>query len=555
MKIVRKKSKPLKVSSLWSRAIASAVDKITIEKYKIDGQVLMELAGKAIADQLIEDLHLNSSRKSRKTPLILVIAGCGNNGGDALVAARWLIHYGFECKIYFVRENSSTKISSDCQRQLERLDSQNVTIFPYKEGAFDGLENNPDFIIDGLFGIGFQGSLKPFHEKCLKSAAKFEAQVYAVDIPSGMNCDLGSEITLPLIADKTITFGEYKYSQILMPSANLCGEVVVKDIGFTKLAEQEALNSESQTFGIVDREAILKKNYWNELNPNSHKFDRGHILVIGGSTGKYGAPVLAGLAALRCGAGWVSLALSKNPAALVKDLYPLPPEITFESFYEQEIIDGKVLLNFLIQRKVKSIIIGPGIVDFAWQKQTSLTFALAEYVELHKGCLLFDAGALRDVDTLPQWSEQDRILYTPHPGEWVKLAATSLKEPLEKEALAAAKQWCTYKSCTLIYKSARPVVIGKSDLFDQNANSEISPVLPWGSKSLARAGSGDVFAGIAAAHLAIGYDACFSAIRSYAVLSAACKILEEKNPHGILASDLINNIANAQQISSNHSDI
>jgi hydroxyethylthiazole kinase-like uncharacterized protein yjeF len=545
-----KTTKPLKVNRLWSRSFASAVDKITIEKYRIDGQVLMELAGKAVADHLIEELHCNPTHKNH---LILVIAGCGNNGGDALVAARWLIHYGIECKIYFVRENTSS-ISAACQLQIQRLEKQNINVLSYKDGAFDCLEKNPDYIIDGLFGIGFHGKINSFHKKCLESAAKFDAKVFAVDIPSGMNCDLGSETALPLIADKTITFGNYKNSQILMPSANLCGEVIVKDIGFPKLAEQEAIKTEAEnaTFGLVDIEAVLKKNYWNDLKPDSHKFDRGHILVIGGSTGKYGAPILAGLAALRSGAGWVSLALSKNPAELVKDLYPLPPEITFENFYEQEIIDGKLLLNFLIQRKVKSVIIGPGIVDFAWQKQTNLISALSEYVAQHKGRLLIDAGALREVDCLPPWLKESCVLYTPHPGEWTKLATTSLGAPLDQATLTAANQWRKNKSCTLIYKAARPVVLGNSNLLDLNGYIDISLVLPWGSNALARAGSGDVYAGIAGAHLAIGYDACFSAIRSYAVLSAACKILEEKNPHGILASDLISSIANVQQASSKH---
>ena len=161
----------------------------------------------------------------------------------------------------------------------------------------------------------------------LKEAASLKwKKVVAVDLPSGMQADFWSDKAL-LKADYTITFGARKLVHSLYPSKDSCGHVEVAKIGFAK----EAIEiSQGDTTSIsLDKDLVREMEPWQGLSPYAHKYDRGHVLVIGGSEGKLGAPAIAASAAFYAGAGWVSVALSSG----LEQLSNLPAEVTYENFY------------------------------------------------------------------------------------------------------------------------------------------------------------------------------------------------------------------------------
>lgn len=515
---------------VWNRELASAVDKISSEKFHLSPAALMETAGRAVAKAAID--------RGAETHPVLVLCGPGNNGGDGLVAARYLHDHGCAVMIV-VASDPGKKPSALFSQQQSTVEEMGLVITHWQPGTLEALRLSKPIIIDAISGLGFRPPSSGVMSGILSEAARIPgATIVAVDAPSGLAVDDGSATVAPLKAHETITFGASRPIHRLMPAAALCGHITVADIGFPKAAQEQALQVSQAIWREVDPQGVLAADPWRQLPKNAHKYDRGHVLVIGGSEGKLGAPIMAGLAALRSGAGWCSLAIPRGEAPA--DM-PIPVELTSESFFDGEKIDAVRLAAFLEERRVMAVVAGPG-----WVRQCldQASFKVLREFAASGGKIVLDAGALHNVTTLVSKEgtlPSGHFIFTPHHGEWIKLGESSTLPPLTPAGVIAANNLTQALGAHVIYKNAAPVII---------APDKTTPIVCLsGATSLSRAGSGDLLAGIMAAHLAAGCSMNFAAARSYTLLArAAWMAAQDVGDDAVLASDILSRLGIAGRI-------
>ncbi len=508
---------------VWTRAMAAAIDEQSIQRYGIPGIDLMERAGRAIANAC-------KSYAQKSHPMI-VLAGRGNNGGDALVAARLLHAEGWNVKVVEVTDSPEHPGTPSYQEQKQKILAQKIPFAPYQQHCLDAYQNARCTILDGLLGIGYRGpQLRPLTAMALQEAQSLrEKCVIAVDIPSGIDVDDWQTKEAPLPATATVTFGAKKPAQVLAPARQLCGDVVVDDIGFSTKAVDAVIESAPLRFIVADEKNIVANNPWHTLSRDAHKYDRGHALILGGSEGKWGAPVLAGLSALRCGAGWVTLGFA--PAEQPR-LINLPPDLTYETLTHKDGFNWEKVATFIRERRVRALVVGPGMMHSPVdEKALRILRPLMDEVGLR---CVFDAGALQglgdclDAHPLPE----GYTVLTPHPGEWLKLSATPLSlVPVDalEHTLRTLKKW----GVAAFYKSSTPLALNPQtprDVF----------LLDSGSNTLAKAGSGDVLSGAIAAQLLAGADTTHAMLRSQCLLYRAAIDWEKDHvAEGLIPSDLL----------------
>lgn len=511
-------------SSVWHTSLAQAIDRISITECGVAEDALMEAAGEAVARTALD-------WGANKHPVI-VLAGRGNNGADGLVAARILKQRGVITHVILTPSGRGTPLF---EKKLVALIAAGVRPEVWHEGILASFAQLKPVVIDALTGLGFKLPPRNSLTAILKEAhAMDKASVIAVDLPSGIDADRGDSVPI-LTPTVTVTFGAVKPCHVLMPASGQCGTVLVADIGFPTAAEQ--ICPDRPWLREVRSDATISLNPWLDLPRDANKYDRGHVLIIGGSPGKIGAAVLSGLSALRAGAGWVSVAI---PDAKIPVDRPAPWELTLESFFDGTKIDAKALKTFISERKIRSVVIGPG-----WMGQCldEASWSVLRDAANRGVGLVIDAGALHGIaDILKGLNPGTNVVLTPHPGEWKKLSklnATPLPHPTDPRTRMLLGQQFPLNSATLVYKDAAPII----------ADGDSTIVCSSGSNILARAGTGDVLTGVIAAHLARGCGGAFAFARSYVVLSqAALRAAHQRGHDGVIASDLIDEIGLAGRI-------
>jgi NAD(P)H-hydrate epimerase len=513
---------------VWSRETSTQIDRLSCEAAPTAALELMERAGQAIFDFIQSDLENQDT--------ILILAGPGNNGGDALVCARLLHQAGIGAETLLIWEDDkSTSLS--CHHQLERLTAAGLIPQRYHAGLMQQKVAGAGrlLVVDGVIGIGLKGSLRDgLARQCLAETHaainKKNTRVLAIDIPSGLDVDRWEASPPPLPADATLTFGALKPAHILTPARAFCGRTIVVPIGFSEEAAARTWQQSSLRYHLLTPSALISYSPWQRLSAESNKFDRGHVLVIGGSRGKTGAPLMSCLAALRCGAGWVSCSLSPD-AHLYSS--PIPLEITLEDLWDEDNrLCGSRLKRFCQDRKVRSILLGPGMVRSPLTPEV-LTALYTLNVQ-HGVFLTFDAGALLDFkNNLDDFQfDPHKTVITPHPGEWRKATfQTGLIDSSGSldETYRLLQKW----GMCLLYKSATPVLLSPLAPLDAFCTN-------FGTNTLSKAGSGDMLAGMIAAHGAIGENADVAAMRSQILLaSLADKLSQRMDRHSIIASDFL----------------
>ena len=520
---------------LWDRAFARAVDRLSSERFKIPDLVLMEHAGRGVAEAILD-------ADAADVPIV-VLAGLGNNGGDALVAARWLHEAGADVHVFLVTRKTDAQPSALCAQQLQILKALGMATPVWRPGALARFRKAEPVIIDGVLGLGFEGRLEPDSPvfKALAEAAEIpEATVVAVDVPSGLDADSGDAQELPLEADVTITFGGKKPAHVLAPARDLCGEVLALACGFPNAAQDAALERHQPGIVQPDPRALLGLDPWAELPPSAHKYDRGHVLVIGGSAGKTGAPLMAATAALRAGAGWATVAMPQSAMASLHG--EVPKELVFEALFDGERLDPLKLERFIKERKVRAVVVGPGAVVNPLDSDVMAVLAAASsdddlFVLCDAGATHKLAGLLKDQDLPPE-----KWLLTPHPGEWRQLGEAFDRSPLTPAGLEKATRLAADLGVALLYKHATPLLISGSP--DMPAF-----VVAEGTVALARAGSGDVLAGVAGAHGAIGLTSVVAALRAQIQVAWAARLAaEEKGEQAVLARDIFEQLGNVAEL-------
>ncbi|MFW7377620.1 MAG: NAD(P)H-hydrate epimerase [Oligoflexus sp.] len=513
----------------WTGKQTSRIDEISIGTQASYGLHLMEQAGAWIA--------LAGLSRLRHGQQVLILAGPGNNGGDALVAARILVEKGLNPQVCFVSPKP-TKLSSSRQVQESKLRELLTNIHDYQPGCLQGLKNQRLMIIDGLLGLGLKGPIRAgVFRDCLQEVASLQpSEVIAIDLPSGVLADLWQQEAPLLPATVTVSFGAAKPAHLLAPSRSFCGEVLLRPIDFRTEAIQQTWDESVDRLAYLasDRQAKAQMTrLWQKLSPIAHKFTRGHVLVIGGSPGKWGAAMMSARAAAATGAGWVSLAI---PQKAIAPIPALEPYLTTEELFADGKLDPHALQSFVSQRQVKSIIIGPGCM------QSPLSLDIVEVLQgmnqQQNLILVLDAGALQglsaNMEKLGKPFIPERCLVTPHPGEWLKmghgLPAISDLATLNR----AREKFFNVYGCSLLYKSATP-------LSPQPLQSGWTALASSATHvGLARAGSGDLLAGIAAGMTLTGIPAYHAGVMAHQWLVwAAEKAASQKSPHGISPEDLL----------------
>src|SRR5215469_18926727 len=285
-----------------------AADRRAVEDVGIPPVILMESAGRATADlvrDFLEDVHGDPIR-------IAVVAGPGNNGGDALVAARYLMQLGFEPDIYMAAKREDC--NDLCRAQLEIIESLGASISFLREQSpefFRSGLRSAYLVIDGLLGTGASGPLREAYRTWVNEINIADRDVIAVDIPTGIDPSSGMVPGPAVSAAATVTMAAPKVGMLLYPAASYVGELWVAHIGIPP----SILADVGARYHVMTKEQFF---YWlPHRSPQANKRTAGDVVVIGGSRQYVGAPVLSAVAAQRTGAGYVTLLCPPDAAPAI----------------------------------------------------------------------------------------------------------------------------------------------------------------------------------------------------------------------------------------------
>ncbi len=489
-----------------------ALDRATIDDIGLPGAVLMETAGRAVADQ---------AEALAATGPIVVVCGPGNNGGDGLVAARVLRDRGRAVSVFLLGRRE--RFGADARLHLEALEragglalaaSQADELGPLRRALAEAA-----VIIDALFGTGLDRALDPHAAALIALVNAGPGRRLAVDLPSGLHADLGVGVGAgPVVAaDVTITLGALKLGLVGAPGFVHAGRVVVADIGIPRsLMLASALGA--GLYGEADAAGAVPR-----AHPLDHKGRRGHVAVVGGGPGQRGAGRLAARAAARIGAGLVSwLHPGPGPAAGEVDAP--------DHLMRQPVGDGAALAPLLTGRIV---VVGPGLGTGA-EADGLLRVALAS-----GSPLVIDADALTLLapDPARAAGAAGPAVLTPHPKEAARLLGTSV-DAVAADRIGAARTLATRCRAVIVLKGARTVVC------DGTLGDPFVAIIDAGDPALATGGSGDVLAGAIAGLIAQGLSPGEAARAAAWVHGRAGERLAAAwGPRGAVASDLPDELA------------
>jgi len=434
--------------SVFTGTQLRALDAHTIEQMGVSSLALMELAGRAVC----EDILAFFSDEARHG--VWILAGRGNNGGDGFVIARMLHQKKIPVEIFALSGEST----EDCAQMALVVERMGIPVHSkWKEGC-------PGLVVDALFGTGLSRSVEGVAAEWIVKANELSSPVLAVDIPSGLCADSGRVLGVGVEADMTVSLGYAKTGQFMESASQHVGKLRVANIGL--------MGPQSPAAEVVCGQWVADRLPKRALD--AHKGQSGHLAVIAGSREKAGAAVLACNAALAAGCGLVTLFI--HPDALDR-LGQLGPEIMVRP---TEHPDAMGLEDF------DALAVGPGFgLGIAQQSQLR---ALWEAAPLPA---VFDADALTALGARPKSSVHPRCM-TPHPGEAGRLLGCSTQD-VQADRQAALARLTEISPCLL--KGRNSLIGDGGDRFRINTT---------GSAALATAGSGDVLTGIVGALLAQG---------------------------------------------------
>jgi hydroxyethylthiazole kinase-like uncharacterized protein yjeF len=453
---------------LLTNAEMGEADRLTIASGTA-GIDLMEQAGRAVAEA-IASRHPPGSR-------VVVVAGPGNNGGDGFVAARVLAERGHRVRMLLLGERS--RLKGDAALAASRWQG---AVDPANPQALAGA----DVILDALFGAGLDRPVEGPARAMIEAINQSGAPIVAVDLASGINGTTGAVMGVAVRATRSVTFFRRKPGHVLLPGRVHCGPVEVADIGI----KADVLAR------VRPRATLNDPALWRAQFPlpdaAGHKYSRGHAVVVSGGAVTTGAPRLAARAALRAGAGLVTIASPRDALAI---------HAAANTAVMVRPVDGAgELTAFLSDRRFNAVVLGPGGgVGQPMREQVLAALDGARAVVLDADALTSFAGdgvsAL--FGAIARRKDQATVL-TPHEGEFARLFNPALKGLEKSSKLERAMAAADASGATVLLKGADTVVAQPGGRAAINANAP-----PW----LATAGSGDVLAGFVAGLLAQGMPA------------------------------------------------
>ncbi len=490
------------------------VDRVTSERFGVPSLKLMENAGTAVAD------FVTSRYPAAKR--IGIICGKGNNGGDGFVAARILWQAGKEVWVLLLAEPSD--LHGDAAEMFTKLPMAPVIVSANEQLKTESARAvfNADVLLDAILGTGFRPPVSGLYAEAIAALNASSVPVVAVDIPSGADADvMGGQVGAVARADAIVTFTAPRPAHIF--GMLTAGPTVISPIG----SPDDAIVSSLQLNLITAREVAPL------IGPrprDSNKGSFGHVLVLGGSTGKAGAAAMAGMAVLRAGAGLSTVATAKSVLATVGGFHP---ELMTEPLEETEA--GSISLDSLEQGRMDALVkgktvlaVGPGI------SRHPDTAALVRGVVKKYGVrIVLDADGLNAFEdrAAELKNKPGTLVITPHPGEMARLAGSTIAA-VQRDRLNVARAFAREHALILVLKGHRTLIAHPDGTVWVNTT---------GNPGMATGGTGDILTGMTAGLIAQHPDRIMEAVIAAVHLhglagDVACESVGE---HSMVATDLL----------------
>jgi len=498
-------------------------DRFTIEDIGIPSLVLMENAGRQVV------AALEAAYESALNGRVAVLCGRGNNGGDGFVVARTLLQRGVDASVFVV--GAVTDVRGDARTNLDILGRLGVTVVELGDEQSWELHfseiSKCTLIVDAIFGTGLRSALDGMLVTIVADINASGIPIVSIDLPSGLSADTPHLIGDCIDASMTVTLATPKLPLVLPPGEAHAGDVVIADIGIP----QDVID------GLEGRhvELLTPEQLRELIEPraaDSHKGDYGRVTIVAGSRGKTGAAHLAASAALRSGAGLVTVA---TPASCLSIVASMAPEFMTEPLPESK--DGVVTaqaVERVLELSHDVVACGPGL---------GRGQGVAEFVRaLLDRCtvpLVLDADAITvlaaDPGRLVGREERD-VIITPHPGEMARLIGSSV-EDVQANRIEVAADFAATRHVYVVLKGHRTIIATPDGRVYIN---------PTGNPGMATGGTGDTLTGMIAAWLAQLLDAEAACRLAVFLHGAAGDLAEaEEGQVGMVASDVIAHLGEA----------
>lgn len=486
---------------------------------------LMENAGSAAYNVLRKQYGITSGK-------MVVLCGNGNNGGDGFVVARKFFDNGVDCAVVLV---SGAPKTPEAVSMYNRVCERDINVIDFEiepKSAYLAI-SQCDVVVDAVYGTGFHGKLKSNIKELFTFVNNVGKKTFSLDVPSGMNANDVCVEEVCIQPMGTIVFAAYKPAHKLGETEVLCGELTLVDIGIDKTFYE----SVPLSINVMDEaftSGLLKKR-----SPFGNKGTFGKLLTVCGSFGMSGAAGMSTMAAMRSGAGLVTLATTER---LAEAFIPTLLECTMLPLKEGE--NGNISAEnaekiLEAAEKYTALLIGCGMGNNLDTKEI-----VEALIKISGKTIVIDADGINvlceSINILKE-SKADIIL-TPHIGEFARLLGTSIEE-VKKRRFGLAREFATENNVTLVLKDSTTLIATPDSRLLINCNS---------NSGLAKGGSGDVLAGIIASLCAQGYTPRnASALGVYVHMTAASITAARMSEHGMLARDVIDDIAFAFKIMEN----
>ncbi|HYM78704.1 MAG TPA: NAD(P)H-hydrate dehydratase [Candidatus Dormibacteraeota bacterium] len=494
------------------------IDRATSERYGVPSLTLMENAGAAVVEQVL--------RLWRSGMRMVVICGKGNNGGDGFVVARLLADQKKLVEVVLLADPAELK--GDAAVMYSKLPVPATVVRSTEEWKSGRVQQvlAADFYVDAILGTGFKPPVSGLYAEAITFLNASQEKVVAVDIPSGADADaMGPQQGVIARADVTVTFTAPRPAHVF--SLLTQGPTYLAEIG----SPDEAIVSSLHLNMIHPRDYA---SLIGRRPPESNKGNYGHVLVIGGSVGKAGAAAMAGMAALRAGAGLSTVAAPKSVFTTVAGFYP---ELMTEPLPETDAGTISTSAGVRIEELLKSmtvVAIGPGI-----SRDPHTATLVRSLVAHHQIPMVVDADGLNAFDGhAKELNGSGRTLViTPHPGEMARLAGCSTAE-VQKNRLGVAREFAREHELIVVLKGHQTLVVQPDGEAWVN-NS--------GNPGMATGGTGDILTGMVAAMIAQNPSNTMMAVCAAVQLHglAGDVISETDGEHSLVATDLLRGLPDA----------
>ncbi len=500
------------------------LDKKAVSNFKIPSLLLMENAARGLVDQI--EAHCGSVTGKR----IVILCGSGNNGGDGMGAARHLRMRGAEAIVYLL--SPIDKISGDAKTMLDTWIATGGSLHVIGSFSFKELAKTIStchLVIDALLGTGLSHPVHGHYVKAIETIKHARVPVISVDIPSGISADTGEMLGIAVRANYTFTMGLPKRGLFLRDGLEHRGTWDVVDIGFPK----ELVAQGNIKVNLVNPADL--KGFTPSRRLGAHKGDFGHLLIIGGSKGKSGAPAMAALAALRSGTGLVTVALPKSIdsiASTVMEAMTLPSPETDNGTLSLQ--SEKMLLKAIEEKE--AVAIGPGLSQD--HETVQLVISLIPHITAP---MVIDADGINALATNLSVLKKKKgpVILTPHPGEMGRLLGIS-SAAVQKDRIEIASAFSIKWDVIVVLKGAHTVIATpEANVFLSNT----------GNPGMATGGTGDALTGIIGAGLAQGIAPTDAAIWGVVLHGLAGDLAKETQGEiSLITSDLIAKIPEAMRV-------